>query len=276
MGPKDSVCEDGRTRFFSHDVAEVTLSKRGGNLFRSNESDPVMDDTNAGDSDRPGSNRTTCDSLDTKTTDGGAVDIDAIRDQLENLEATVDHPQERREVRRTIGLVDRLGPQTVREQIQKLTRRDIAETFVGSILISLPLLVEDGVFDIADHFVETPVFLGINAVFVVAITGGLLYYADFRNVRVHRPIFGVIPRRLLVVLVLSFLTATFTMTLWGRVEGWEDPSVAIARISVIWAAAAFGGALGDILPGESRGTDIRDELGLLGERIGIGDEEGRF
>ena len=204
------------------------------------------------------------------------VDIETVRARLKELEGAVDHPDERREVRRTIGLVDRLPSPSVRDRIRKFTRRDIAETFVGSILISLPLLVEDGVFDIADHFVETPIFFVLNAAFIISMTAGLIYYADFRDVKVHRPLFGLVPRRLVAVLTISILTATFMMTVWGRVGGWTDPNVGVARVSVVWAAAAFGGALGDILPGESSGSDINDELDQFGERFGIGDDEGLF
>ncbi len=205
-----------------------------------------------------------------------SIDLERVRSELEELEESVDSSHEQKEVRHVIRLVERLPSSSVRAHIQKFTRRDIAEAFVGSILISLPLLVEDGVFDIADHFVETPIFLVLNAVFVVGLTGGLLYYAEFRSVAVYRPIFGIIPRRLLAVIVISLLTATFMMTLWGRVNGWSDLFVAASRISVVWTAAAFGGALGDILPGESSGTDINDELEAMGERLGIGDDEGRF
>lgn len=207
---------------------------------------------------------------------GADIDIETIRTRLEALERAVDHPDERREVRRTIGLIDRLPSPSIRDHIRKYTRRDIAEAFVGSILISLPLLVEDGVFDIAEHFVETPLFFGLNATFVVVMTISLLYYADFREVHIHRPILGFLPRRLTAVIVISLFTAAFTMTLWGRVGGWSDPIVALARISVVWTAAAFGGALGDILPGESEGADINDELDRFGERLGIGDDEGLF
>ncbi len=205
-----------------------------------------------------------------------SVDHDRVRTHLEELEATVDAPHEQQEVQRAIRLFDRLPSNAVGERIRKFTRRDIAESFVGSVLISLPLLVEDGVYDIGDHFVETPSFFVLNALFVVGMTAGLLYYAEFRNVSVHRPVFGIVPRRLIAVLGISLLTATFMMTLWGRVGGWADPAVAAGRISVIWAAAAFGAALGDILPGESSGKDINDELDALGERFGIGDDEGRF
>lgn len=198
--------------------------------------------------------------------------VDDIRTQLEELEQTVDSPEERREVRRAIGLVDRLPVAGVRQRVSTYTWRDIAETFVGSILLALPLIVEDGVYDIADHFVAVPAFFALNVAFVIAMTAGLLYYTDFRDVTLHRPFFGIIPRRLAGVLVVSFVTATLTMTLWGRVGNWEDTWVAVSRISVVWAAGAFGGALGDILPGEARGQDISEELKELTDRLGIGDD----
>ncbi len=201
--------------------------------------------------------------------------VDDLLAELEELEAAVDDPAEREEVQETIRLIDRLpGGSAGRDLIRKFTKRDIAEAFVGSILISLPLLVEDGVFDIAEVFLAVPVLFVLNIVFVIGMVAGLLYFADFRDIRVQRPLFGVIPRRFLAVLVIAFITATFTMTLWGRVDNWADPSVALARISVVWTVSVFGAALGDILPGESAAADINDEIDHLGERIGIGDEEG--
>lgn len=139
----------------------------------------------------------------------------------------------------------------------------MAEAFVGGILVSLPMLVEDGVFEIARWFLQTtvagvPVFLVGNVAFIVVVTIGLMYWSDIREVQITNPIFGVVPRRLVGVLTVSVLTAVFLMVLWGRLLAGdpEGPLEVFARVTVIWAAAAFGGALGDILPGESRGHDI--------------------
>ncbi|MEF8808006.1 DUF2391 family protein [Natronomonas sp.] len=208
--------------------------------------------------------------------DANDVGVDDVRSRLEDLEAAVDDESERREVREAIRLVDRLPTDGVRDRIDKFTRRDIAEAFVGSILISLPMLVEDGVNDIAAHLLAAPSLLFINVGFVVVMTAGMLYYAEFRNVEVSRPLFGIVPRRLVAILAIAFITAAFTMTVWGRLDGWTDPAVALSRVSVVWAVACFGAALGDILPGESTGADINDELDEFGERLGIGDDEGLF
>lgn len=190
-------------------------------------------------------------------------DMDQLMDRLEQLEGLVDDPRERQKVRETMSVARRMPVlDAVERGIKKYTARDMAEAFVGSILLSLPLLVEGGVFEIAAHLAETtvariPVFLVSNVLFILLLTIGLLYWTDIREVTISKPIFGIIPRRLVGVLLISFLTALGMMAMWGRLYA-EDPTTveAIARVTVVWAAGAFGAALGDILPGESAGHDV--------------------
>jgi uncharacterized membrane protein len=98
----------------------------------------------------------------------------------------------------------------------------------------------------------------------------LVYWAGPQDVKATRPILGFIPRRLVGIALVSYLTAAALMTMWGRVADWNDPVVAMARISVVWTVASFGAALGDILPGESSGADINDELSEFVEWDGAG------
>jgi len=127
-------------------------------------------------------------------------DIDDLLRKLNRLKDTVDDPHEREKVQQTISLVNRMpGSQAFTKRITKYTTRDIAESFVGGILLSLPLLVEDGVFDIAEWLAGTlvgglPVFLIANVLFVLVMTWGLLYFADFRDLQDSSPIFGFLPR----------------------------------------------------------------------------------
>lgn len=193
----------------------------------------------------------------------GSTSRDDLLDHLAELEKLVDSIEERRKVRTALRAAEDLpGPGVFGEHIQKYTTRDMAEAFVGAIIFSVPLLVEDGIFDIADHFLTTtiagvPVYFAANIAFIVLMAYGLLYWADIQRVQITRPILGIIPRRLLGVLLISLLTAGTMMTLWGRVD-WANPIEAIARISVIWTMSTFGGAIGDILPGESAGADVND------------------
>lgn len=199
-----------------------------------------------------------------RTADGsaGPVGVADLLDQLDRLEETVDAAEERREVEQTREMAERLSPGMLGTRIRKYTTRDVAQAFVGSVVFALPLLVEDGVNEIAGHFLAVhvsgiPVFLAANVVFLATMTGALIYWADIQRIDVTTRVAGVpIPRRLIGTLVVSLATATVMMAMWGRVGTWQSAPVAGARISVVWTAAAIGGALGDILPGESAGEDI--------------------
>ncbi len=187
------------------------------------------------------------------------IHIDEVLTQLDVLEETVSDDRERAEVQRVRSMLQYVpGTST----INKYTSRDMGEAFVGGLVFSLPLLVEDGVFDIAAWFVThtvgpIPIFFVANLVFVLLVTTGLLYAVDFREVVISEPIFGILPRRLVGVLVISFTCAAGMMFLWGRLhEGDPTTLESLSRATIIWASAALGAVLADILPGESKGEDI--------------------
>ncbi|WP_423995729.1 DUF2391 domain-containing protein [Halorubrum trapanicum] len=193
----------------------------------------------------------------------GDPDIDDLLAKLDALSDTVDEDHEREKVRQTISLVERMpGTGALAERITKYTSRDLAESFVGAVLFALPLLVEGGVFEIAAWFAATtvagvPVLLIGHVGFILLATAGLLYFADFRQITIRHPIFGLIPRRYAGVLLVSLTTSATMLLFWGRLhEGDPTALERVGRIAVVWAAAAFGAGLGDILPGESQGEDL--------------------
>ncbi|WP_123620237.1 hypothetical protein [Halorubrum sp. CSM-61] len=200
--------------------------------------------------------------------------MDALHEEFDDLEAIVGDFAERRRVNRIREeAIAATLEDAVDDTIQKYTSRDIAEAFVGSVFFSIPFLVEDGVFDIAEFFLSFrvglfPVYFLVNVAFVLLMILALVYWAGPKDVKVSRPLLGFIPRRLVGTALVSFLTAASLMTMWGRVDNWEDPLVALARVSVVWTVASFGAALGDILPGESSGADINDDLEALGDGSG--------
>lgn len=200
----------------------------------------------------------------------GGVLLEQITDQFQELEAVF---QDERSIQQLEVLtLDSTVDGMFGDRIRKYTGRDVVEAFVGTVFFAIPFLVEDGVFDVAEFFLGVrvfgfPVFFLVNAAFVLAMIAGLTYWAGPQDVRVHRPIFGIVPRRLVGVSVVSFLTAALLMTMWGRVDSWTDPVVAVARISAVWTIGSFGATLGDILPGESSGRDINDKISGFGEHV---------
>ncbi|USZ68023.1 DUF2391 domain-containing protein [Halorussus salilacus] len=175
-------------------------------------------------------------------------DIDDLLDELEQLEETVDDPEERAQVRETLRVARRVRPGGFGRVIRGFDRHDAAEALVGSVVFGIPMLVEGGTLEIGEFVAAHPPALGGTLVGTVALVIGVLYVAEIQQVEIHQPLFGVVPRRLVGVLGISFSTAVVTMTAWGRVD-WADPWLAFCQVSVTFAAMALGGALGDILPG---------------------------
>lgn len=176
-------------------------------------------------------------------------DIDDLLDELEDLEETVDDPEEREQVRETMRVARRVtAPSTFGRVIRGFDRRDASEALVGSVVFGIPMLVEGGTIEIGEFIADHPASLVVTLVGTVGLVIGLLYVAEIQRVEIHEPLFGFIPRRLVGVISVSFGTALFMMTVWGRVD-WADPWLALCQTSVTFAAMALGAALGDILPG---------------------------
>jgi uncharacterized membrane protein len=176
-------------------------------------------------------------------------EMDDLLDELEELEATVDDPDEREQVRETMRVARRVStPGAFGRVIRGFDRHDAAEALVGSVVVGVPMLVEGGTLDIGRFLATHPLALVATLLGTVTVVVGVLYVAEIQQVEIYRPFFGVIPRRLVGVLVISFATAAVLMTVWGRVD-WADPWLAICQTSVTFSAMALGAALGDILPG---------------------------
>ncbi|UPV74260.1 DUF2391 domain-containing protein [Halorussus limi] len=176
-------------------------------------------------------------------------ELEDLLDELEELEETVDDPAEREQVRETIRVARRVStPGAFGRVIRGFDRHDAAEALVGSVVFGIPMLVEGGTAEIGAFIAAHPVSLAVTLVGTIGLVVGLLYVAEIQQVEIHRPLFGVVPRRLAGVVGVSFFTALAMMTAWGRVD-WTDPWLAFCQTSVTFSAMALGAALGDILPG---------------------------
>jgi uncharacterized membrane protein len=171
-----------------------------------------------------------------------------LLDELEELEATVDDPEEREQVRETMRVARRVQPSAFGRVIRGFDRHDAAEAMVGSVIVGVPMLAEGGTLEIGMHLAERPALFAATLLATVGLVVGVLYVAEIQQVEIYRPFFGIVPRRLAGVLVISFGTAAALMTGWGRVE-WATPWVAICQTAVTFVPMSIGAALGDILPG---------------------------
>ncbi len=169
--------------------------------------------------------------------------------ELQELEEMVESPAAREQVRQTMRVaLDVSTPDVFGQVIRGYDRADVAETFLGALLFGIPMFVEGGTNEVGEFVATHPVYLVVTHLVAIGIVVGIVYIADIQDVRVHRPLLGVLPRRLVGVLTVAFGTAAVMMTIWGRVD-WADPWLAISTASVAFVPMAIGAALGDILPG---------------------------
>jgi len=173
-----------------------------------------------------------------------------LLEEFDTLAETVDSPEEREQVRaaRNAAVVAAHDDEIFGQVIKGYDRADLAEAFLGSLLFGIPMFVEGGTNEVGAFLAATPLSLVGTVVGAIGLAIGILYVADIQDVRVDKPIFGLVPRRLVGVLGVSFLTALVVMTGWGRVD-WADPLLALATVVAAFVPMSVGAALGDILPG---------------------------
>jgi uncharacterized membrane protein len=176
--------------------------------------------------------------------------VEDLIDDLEALEDLVDTPDEREQVREAIRLAREVERPSVFGRVMSgFDRNDAAQALLGSTLFGLPMLVEGGTQEVGDFLATRPLYYGATFLAGVTMVAGILYATDIQDVRIHRPLFGLVPRKFAGVLAVSGLMAVVSMTVWGRVD-WNDPTTAVARTVVCFVPMAIGAALGDILPGD--------------------------
>lgn len=173
---------------------------------------------------------------------------EAVVDGLAELRARVDDPEAREQVDELMETAADLQPRGLGNVIVGFDRTDLAEATLGALLFGIPMFVEEGTREVGAFVAARPLALAATLGAAVGVVYGIVYVADFQDVRIHEPVLGLVPRRLVGVVGVSFLTALAAMTGWGRVD-WSDPWLALCTVSVAFVPMAVGAALGDILPG---------------------------
>ena len=174
-------------------------------------------------------------------------DIDDVLDDLETLEDLVDAPAEREQVREAMRTARRANrPRVVGRIRDAFDLRDAGEAAVGAFVFGVPMIVEGGTLEIGDAIAGSPVAVALTGAFGFLVVLGILHAARFEAVEADL-IAGVVPRRLVGILVISGGMAVGLMTLWHRVD-WSTPEIAAAQCLVTAVVMAVGASLGDVLP----------------------------
>ncbi|WP_225333900.1 DUF2391 domain-containing protein [Halomicrobium urmianum] len=182
-------------------------------------------------------------------------DMGDLFDDLQHLESLVDSDHERERVREAMQTATKVQDQDAvfGRVVWGFGAADLAEAALGALLFGVPMAVEGGTNEAGAFVAANPSFFAVTVLATVGTVLGILYVAEFQDVRVANPILGFVPRRPVGVLSASFVTAVALLTVWGRVvwtpgdlaANWEPLCICV----VATFPMAIGAALGDILPG---------------------------
>lgn len=128
----------------------------------------------------------------------------------------------------------------------KLDLRDIAQIFIGSIILASPFMVTEEVWQLGEQLpIFNSVLLMLLTLFTLTI---LLYYTRYHKISFEGHIVKKeLIRRLVVTYFISFSTVAIIMTILGKAPWDANSQVAIKRIILITLPASIGGAAVDLL-----------------------------
>jgi uncharacterized membrane protein len=173
-------------------------------------------------------------------------DLEDAMEELEELEGLVDSQEEREQVREAMRTLRRARTRPFGRLRSAFGPRDAGEALVGSFIFGIPMIVEEGTLEIGTYIATRPAYIGLTAVLGLGFVLGILYAAGFAEVE-EDLLAGVVPFRLVGILLVSCGAALLLMTVWGRVD-WTTPVVAGSQTLVTAVVMAVGASLGDILP----------------------------
>ncbi len=123
--------------------------------------------------------------------------------------------------------------------------KDIAQQTVGAMALSAPLSVTQEVWELARQMDTTRIIIIIFITLAFDIL--LFYYTKFRTVKNER-LLGIIPKRILSIVVISYTMATVMLFVFG-VIGLQitDPEWQIKLVLFIGLFANIGAGAADLL-----------------------------
>ena len=192
-------------------------------------------------------------------------DVEEIKEEIEDAGKDIDEIKE--EVEDTGKDVDEIkeGVDEIKEDVEEIAKtqksmfnkissrlipkefnaNDIAQQIVGAIILSSPLAVTSEVWELARELDTTRllIIIGITLLFDVL----LIYYTAYRKEK-EKKIINLIPARLFSMIVISYLTATTILYVFGVIGiHITDTEWALKLIVFVGLFANIGAGTADII-----------------------------
>lgn len=128
----------------------------------------------------------------------------------------------------------------------KFETRDLAQIFIGSIVLASPFIVTGEVWELgAQMSTISAILYLVLSLFALSI---LLYYWRYQKVTFHGHIVKrELIKRLVVTYLLAFTTVAILLTLLDKAPWNTDAAIAMKRVIIVSLPACLGGAAIDFI-----------------------------
>lgn len=178
-------------------------------------------------------------------------DVGEIKEEIEDTGKDVDEIKEDvDEIKEDVGEIAKTQKSMLKKISSRLIPRefnvnDIAQQIVGAIILSTPLAVTSEVWELARELDTTRllIIIGITLLFDVL----LIYYTSYRKAK-EKKIINLIPARLFSMILISYLTATTILYVFGVIGiHITDTDWALRLIVFVGLFANIGAGTADII-----------------------------
>lgn len=128
----------------------------------------------------------------------------------------------------------------------KLDTRDLAQIFVGSIVLASPFMVTEEVWTLgAEMSTVASILFLLLSLFALSV---LLYFWRYEKVTLEgRLVKMEFMKRLIVTYLIAFTTVAVLLTLLGKAPWDVEPQIAVKRVILVALPACLGGAAIDFI-----------------------------
>jgi uncharacterized membrane protein len=168
------------------------------------------------------------------------LEIEALLDELEELEETTDSSEKRRVIRRTIDTLDRFSGGRI------FGLDDLAQQIVGGFILSAPFVVTEEVWSLAASM--NWLQWAVTVLMVIAIGYGTLYKADHERDAEREESIAGLPIRFVSLVLIAYLSVTILAFVFDAPETFAaTPNTTLKAISIGAIFSVVGAATADSL-----------------------------
>jgi len=174
-----------------------------------------------------------------KEVDETGEDVEDIKEDLEELKEDIGA------IRKTFTRGKKIMTRVATSVLPtKFTFKDVAQQIVGAMILSAPFVVTEEVWNLANNLDAVHIIALISITILFDIL--LFYYTKYQQLEYKS--FFLFPKRIISILIVTYVTSTVVLTVFGVIGGQiQDPVWAAKLVIMVGLFANIGAGTADLI-----------------------------